>query len=564
MDIMLSQSDKENVYTGICADFNGRNENNRLYDKDDYLKHLPYLNELIKDNKLYGEIDHPHRYEVDEDKISHQIIALWYDEEANQVMIAIKLLDTDEGKRAKAKALENGNQINISSRASGYMDEELNVELERIYTYDIVDVPGFKNATLKPLNENRNNGNNSSIYLLVINENKIVHNMDDNNKSTNIDDLINENRLLRSTVNSLLEKANESDRKLNAVVAYLSMINEDSNHHKNYTNSIAKYVNKLTDHVDKNSEFTNKLADHVDESNRYVNKLTDHVDKNSEFTNKLADYADYLGINLNKSMSFINENSEFTNKLADYADYLGINLNKSINVMDENSDFTNKLADYSNYMNENLNNVISKLDENSDFTNKLADAYDNTADFINNKVGAGKIKPKKKKTEKEKSMELVEKVKSRQNDKQLQILVSKYPFVKSLNESYLTKFKLLNSNKKRIISDFINENNDVTVSSLMGKIDEINNVTTLEEQFESRIPQYIFPIWESLSTTDKHNIVSQYNSRKIESNEDNKRFWESIDLRKYKNSKIVNENHGGGEYNMSGYSMDDVDKLLKF
>lgn len=147
-----SEEDKY-TFTGPCADFTGeKNENERVYDKDDYGSHVEYLQEEISDNSLLGELNHNEDYMVDMTKVSHMITKLAWDDSSKCYLITIKLLDTDNGKNAKAIA-DGGAPLYISSRASGYIDEQGNVTLERIYTYDIVYRPGFKIAKLKRLNE---------------------------------------------------------------------------------------------------------------------------------------------------------------------------------------------------------------------------------------------------------------------------------------------------------------------------------------------------------------------------------------------------------------------------
>lgn len=146
---------KKDPYTfvGPCAEFESVNENERMYNKEDYLEHInTYLKEEIDENSLLGELDHNEDYMVSMKNVSHMIKGLWYDDKAGQVMIKIKLLNTRDGKDARAIA-DEGAPIYISSRASGYIDDDGNVTLERIYTYDIVYRPGFKNAKLDKLNE---------------------------------------------------------------------------------------------------------------------------------------------------------------------------------------------------------------------------------------------------------------------------------------------------------------------------------------------------------------------------------------------------------------------------
>lgn len=179
---------KDYVFEGVCATFNGKNENARFYDRDEYLRHVEYLQKEIEQNSLAGSLDHPDGDEEDETKdiftpkmkdLSHLITKLWYKPETDEVWIRIKLLDTEWGKDAKA-CVDAGMPLFISSRSSGFIDKDGRVWLAQIHTYDIVYRPGFGNAKLSPVLESFD-GKNS--YLSVYSRQKEV----DSTESENID-----------------------------------------------------------------------------------------------------------------------------------------------------------------------------------------------------------------------------------------------------------------------------------------------------------------------------------------------------------------------------------------
>ena len=148
------------ILEGACASFDGKNNNGRTYDKDEYLKHFDYLLPQIEQRALAGSLDHPEDDENEEHDIftpkmkdlSHLITKLWYKDETDEVWIQIQLLDTAWGRDAMA-CVDAGMPIFISSRASGYIAEDGRVTLDQIYTYDIVYRPGFANAKLAPVIE---------------------------------------------------------------------------------------------------------------------------------------------------------------------------------------------------------------------------------------------------------------------------------------------------------------------------------------------------------------------------------------------------------------------------
>lgn len=149
----IDKSGQKNYrFKGSCAEWGVMNENERLYDRDDYVNKAAPLKDKIKTRSLLGELDHNEDFLVELKNASHIITDL--EEVTNGMDISIELLDTDEGKNAKALA-DAGVPLFISSRASGYIDRMGNVTLEKIYTYDLVSEPGFKNAELQPVNESK-------------------------------------------------------------------------------------------------------------------------------------------------------------------------------------------------------------------------------------------------------------------------------------------------------------------------------------------------------------------------------------------------------------------------
>ena len=130
------------------------NRNQRIYPKNEYLKHLAYLRDDIKKGEpLLGELDHPDdRFEVKLKEASHRVIDLWYDEKQNVVMGKIELLNTPNGKLAQS-IVDQGIPLHISSRAAGSVNADNTVSIQQIYTYDLVCKPGFAGAVLHRVNE---------------------------------------------------------------------------------------------------------------------------------------------------------------------------------------------------------------------------------------------------------------------------------------------------------------------------------------------------------------------------------------------------------------------------
>lgn len=157
-NVMLNESEsteKGYVLEGVFAQLDVLNRNNRIYTKDEYLKHLQYLrNDIRNGETLLGELDHPEdRFEVKLKEASHEVLDIWYDQQSNVIMGKIRLLDTPNGRIAKSM-VDQGIPLRISSRAAGTVNPtDKKVAIQQIYTYDLVAKPGFSGAVLHRVNE---------------------------------------------------------------------------------------------------------------------------------------------------------------------------------------------------------------------------------------------------------------------------------------------------------------------------------------------------------------------------------------------------------------------------
>lgn len=150
------------VLEGVFAQFsNEPNNNNRIYDIDEYLRLLEQFKKQVLSSKgVYGELEHPDRYSIDYKLVSHKIIDVWYVPESMTVMGRVLLIDTPNGKIAQ-EIVKSGGQLAISARAAGseikQSDGTFKAVTKLLTTYDLVYHPGFSTAVLnfKTLNESQ-------------------------------------------------------------------------------------------------------------------------------------------------------------------------------------------------------------------------------------------------------------------------------------------------------------------------------------------------------------------------------------------------------------------------
>ena len=161
---------------GVCGI---KNQNNRVYDKENYAKMVEALQEVIKqDNGCPGELEHPNSMNICLENVSHKIESIQMNEDGT-ITGTILLLNTPKGQIAQA-IVEGGLPLYISSRGAGTITNESgisHVTLSTIKTYDLVGTPGFsqaklnllkKNQTLECLNESAEDGN--IMYAIVEDE----------------------------------------------------------------------------------------------------------------------------------------------------------------------------------------------------------------------------------------------------------------------------------------------------------------------------------------------------------------------------------------------------------
>lgn len=172
------------VLEGVFAQFsNEPNNNKRIYDVDEYLKLLEVFKKQVLSHKgVYGELEHPDRYSINLNFVSHKIIDVWYVPETMTVMGRVLLLNTKQGKQAQ-EIVRSGGQLAISARAAGseikQPDGTFKAVTKLLTTYDLVYHPGFSTAVLefKTLNESQqfiqNAGNNKSGYGFKVYSNQL-------------------------------------------------------------------------------------------------------------------------------------------------------------------------------------------------------------------------------------------------------------------------------------------------------------------------------------------------------------------------------------------------------
>ena len=568
------------VLEGVCAVFGEMNNNRRVYEKAEYLPHLTYLNEKISKGQLTGALDHPPYFEVDLKSASHIIERLSYDG-GNQVMIKLRILEnTPNGKIAKA-LLEGGVTLSTSSRSAGKVFEGGRVQLQKIFTYDLVGEPGFTQATLKQAVSESLQRNFEMITesYQTLEKQSFVH----TNKLVNISESLN------FADNFKVYKINKNDKELGLPVQETQNFEKNSNKMTNFvtTEQMDKYsevlktqfasikkevgsqkailesitttntgeidnvklvgfVNYLAEQLEGVVNFTDYLSTKLNESIDYTQHVAETTNNSIAYSNYIGEklnssvaYQDYLGEKLNESINYTEYLKENVNNTIKYQNYLAEELDKGLQYTEYVAEGANKTLAYSEHLAENINMnrayseyVAERVGQNIGYTEYIAESlnggdFDTTRNLLNNvskldeSVGVNALLNKVD--------SVISEVRSKSSK---QVLESKFPFLKVMSDDKKDTFYKLDSETKQAI-----------VETLSGAIwfneaDVLNIMESVIAHKNEAVPNYIkfMPVeyktlWSTMNESEKSKVYAKAQIYSINTPYQAKAFWDELDLR---------------------------------
>ena len=411
------EGSNEYVLEGIAAVFGKENNNNRIYEEKEYLPHLDYLKDKIKQRRLVGELDHPEKFDVSLKNISHIIEKLDYDKSNRQLKIKVRLLDTPAGKIAK-NLVDAGVPLSISSRAAGSVGGDKKVQIKKIFTYDLVADPGFQDAQLERVYESagftyeefferRNNTilNNLTclneslglenespvkIYRVENNEefNKLVKtdknktSLMENNEFVTADELNQYSIFLKKEMDSMKNELTSIRQQRNSITESntdysKSMVLQLENR----VAKLEKYSEYLAENLDNAIKYGEYLAENLDQSIGYSKYLAENLDKN-------ISYSKYLAENVDKSISYTEYVAENVDRNIEYSKYLAEKLDQSIQYSEYLAENVDNNIAYSEHIAENVNSgiayteyVAEKLNDGIEYSEYLAENLNRTISY---------------------------------------------------------------------------------------------------------------------------------------------------------------------------------------
>ena len=411
----MSSEGKEYILKGIAAQFGKENNNNRIYEEGEYLPHLDYLKDKIKQKRLVGELDHPEKFDISLNNVSHVVEDLMYNKDGRILEIKVRLLDTPAGQIAK-RLVDAGVPLSISSRAAGNVGPDKKVQIKKIFTYDLVADPGFQDAQLERVYESAGFSHDEVIYKR---QKSVIHNLECVNESFGLknDDSM---RIYNVNGNEEFKKIINKDKNKSTIMEsnreFVSA--EDLNQ---YTMFLKKEMEAMK------AEISSLRAERVEEGqalsfnkpmpamgNGYNNgpsatttdSMQDRVDRLEKYSDYLAEtlngaikYGEYLAENLDNSITYSKYLAENLDKNISYSKYLAENVDKSISYSEYVAENLDKSVEYSKYLAEKVDEsiqyseyVAEKVDTNISYSEYLAENLDkgiSYAEYLAEKVDQG-------------------------------------------------------------------------------------------------------------------------------------------------------------------------------
>ena len=150
---------------GIFIEGDVRNQNNRIYTKEEIHSAVKSINEKIKSGySVLGEADHPDDLNINLDRVSHMITEM--DTDGANGIGKLKLLPTPMGNICKT-LIESGCHLGVSSRGSGNVNDKGIVNDFEIITVDIVANPSAPSAYPDPIYERIMNHRRGNVLMDV-------------------------------------------------------------------------------------------------------------------------------------------------------------------------------------------------------------------------------------------------------------------------------------------------------------------------------------------------------------------------------------------------------------
>ena len=144
------------VVEGILATAEVKNGNGRYYKKELWDREMEKYDQLVKERRSMGELDHPESTVINLKNVSH--IVTDYNWDGDQLMGKIEILPTPSGNILK-ELIKNGITVGVSSRGMGSLEQNGSVmEVQddfELLCWDFVSTPSNPGSFMSVLQEGK-------------------------------------------------------------------------------------------------------------------------------------------------------------------------------------------------------------------------------------------------------------------------------------------------------------------------------------------------------------------------------------------------------------------------
>ena len=626
-NLQVNKDSGDYVLEGIFAQFGVENNNKRIYEEKEYLPHLDYLKKQIAENRLMGELDHPEKFEVSLQKVSHVVESLEYDSKNRQIVGRVRLLNTPAGNIAK-NLVDSGIPVSISSRAAGSVTESKKVEIKRIFTYDLVAHPGFENAQLNRVNESFGLDSDDNLQIFdasawtaPIYETALTASKENNDKkeSTIMKNYVTEEAMQKYSVllKEEFEKINTaiSDiKESNSSIDKIKALEEKVEQIKEYANLLGSELNESNGNFTKLKEYANHLSGELTEAFSFTENVKNYTNHLSEEITDNRGYSEHLRESINNGINYTEkevaarvdqlveymkeEVTPHVQKLMAHNNHIVNELNTHIEWTEENGKIIEKLAEHNDYLageiekNRAYASYISEnAVENSDFKNLVE-----YAEFMfENYEGGSKVargnnisedkETKKQTTVKEDALPTATEIRGRVSSVSNKIDAvleqikkekieansddKRFPSLSLLGENIRAEFSKLDETKKEKVGKALNESKSLSAEGLeIVYANALKETSNVEPKWLAQAPKKYREIYEGLSESDKTNVqkAATWYANKLDTEYQIKNFWETRGIENIVTESLNESVIAKGEekpVNKLGYSNDLVSSVAQ-
>ena len=142
---------------GILATAEVKNGNGRYYSRELWEREIDKYQQMVKENRATGELDHPESSIISLKNVSHVIREIWWN--GDKVMGKLEILPTVSGNILKA-LIDNNVMVGVSSRGMGSLKEMNEGTLEvqddfELLCWDFVSTPSNPGSYMNLVRESK-------------------------------------------------------------------------------------------------------------------------------------------------------------------------------------------------------------------------------------------------------------------------------------------------------------------------------------------------------------------------------------------------------------------------